>query len=75
MVRIFEFGFTTKPNGHGFGLHSSALAAKELGGALLAQSDGPGQGATFTLELPCAPAAAGAEDVTTARDEISPSAN
>lgn len=42
--------------GHGFGLHSSALAAQELGGSLTVHSDGPGQGATFTLELPFHPA-------------------
>ncbi len=52
LSRIFQHGFTTKKKGHGFGLHSSALAAKELGGALTAHSDGHGQGATFTLELP-----------------------
>lgn len=50
--RIFEHGFTTRKNGHGFGLHSSALAAQEMGGALRVDSDGPGRGATFTLELP-----------------------
>lgn len=52
LTRIFNFGFTTKKQGHGFGLHSSALAAKELGGSLSAASDGPGKGATFILELP-----------------------
>jgi PAS domain S-box-containing protein len=52
MTRIFSHGFTTKKNGHGFGLHSGALAARELGGALRVASNGPGQGATFTLELP-----------------------
>jgi ligand-binding sensor domain-containing protein/signal transduction histidine kinase len=51
-TRIFAHGFTTKKDGHGFGLHSGALAAKEMGGSLTVQSDGPGQGATFTLELP-----------------------
>lgn len=50
--RIFNHGFTTRKNGHGFGLHSSALAAKEMGGRLSVHSDGPGRGATFTLELP-----------------------
>ena len=50
--RIFSHGFTTKKDGHGFGLHSGALAAKELGGALAVHSDGAGKGATFTLELP-----------------------
>lgn len=52
LTRIFAHGFTTRKSGHGFGLHSSALAAKEMGGALYVQSDGPGQGASFTLELP-----------------------
>ena len=51
--KIFNHGFTTKQSaGHGFGLHSGALIAKELGGSLNAQSDGPGKGAVFTLELP-----------------------
>ena len=52
MTRIFNHGFTTRKAGHGFGLHSGALAAKEMGGSLTVQSDGRGQGATFTLELP-----------------------
>jgi PAS domain S-box-containing protein len=52
LTRIFSHGFTTKPHGHGFGLHSAALAAKEMGGSLIAYSDGVGRGATFTLELP-----------------------
>ncbi len=52
MKRIFTHGFTTKKDGHGFGLHSGALAAKELGGALRVDSLGPGHGATFTLDLP-----------------------
>jgi signal transduction histidine kinase len=52
LVRIFSHGFTTKKNGHGFGLHSGALAASQLGGSLTAESEGPDRGATFTLELP-----------------------
>jgi PAS domain S-box-containing protein len=52
LTRIFGHGFTTRRNGHGFGLHSSALAIKELGGSLTAHSDGIGKGATFTLLLP-----------------------
>lgn len=55
LTRIFSQGFTTKKDGHGFGLHSGALAAKEMGGSLAVRSDGPGLGATFTLELPIAP--------------------
>lgn len=52
LTRIFGHGFTTKANGHGFGLHSCALAANEMGGSLRAESKGVGLGATFTLELP-----------------------
>ena len=55
LTRIFEHGFTTRKEGHGFGLHNGALTAKELGGKLTAYSDGPGKGATFTLELPRQP--------------------
>jgi PAS domain S-box-containing protein len=57
MSRLFTHGFTTRVHGHGFGLHSAALAAQELGGSLCVASDGPGCGATFILELPCATAA------------------
>ncbi len=52
MERIFSHGFTTKEGGHGFGLHSAALAAAELGGSLSAHSDGPNKGAEFELILP-----------------------
>ncbi len=55
MIRIFNHGFTTRENGHGFGLHSGAVAAQEMGGALAAYSDGLGTGARFTLELPVKP--------------------
>ena len=54
LIKIFSHGFTTKKDGHGFGLHSGANAAKEMGGSLTAHSDGIGRGATFTLELPAA---------------------
>jgi two-component system sensor histidine kinase ChiS len=49
---IFNHGFTTKKDGHGFGLHSGAITAKELGGTLRAYSEGTGRGSSFTLELP-----------------------
>ncbi len=52
LPRIFNHGFTTKTDGHGFGLHSGALAAKELGGKLSVFSGGRGKGAAFTLDLP-----------------------
>lgn len=55
LIRIFNHGFSTRSNGHGFGLHSGALAAEQLNASLVAESDGPGKGATFTLELPMSP--------------------
>ncbi len=54
LTRIFSHGFSTRKGGHGFGLHSGANAAKEMGGQLSVHSEGAGQGATFTLELPLA---------------------
>jgi NO-binding membrane sensor protein with MHYT domain len=56
MKRLFEFGFTTKKDGHGFGLHASAILAKEMGGELSARSEGPGRGACFAVRLPIAAA-------------------
>jgi PAS domain S-box-containing protein len=55
LTRIFDHGFTTRKGGHGFGLHSGALTARELGGSLTVESGGPGQGATFILKLPLQP--------------------
>jgi hypothetical protein len=52
LERLYSFGFTTRKSGHGFGLHHSALSAKELDGTLTGASEGPGRGAIFTLELP-----------------------
>ena len=52
LTRIFQHGFTTKKNGHGFGLHVSANAATEMGAKLHAHSDGPGRGAAFFLDIP-----------------------
>ncbi len=57
LTRIFAHGFTTRKSGHGFGLHSAANAAREMKGTLTVASDGPGRGATFTLELPALTAA------------------
>ncbi len=57
LARIFTHGFTTRRDGHGFGLHSSMTVAREMKGTLTVQSDGVGRGATFTLELPAAPSA------------------
>ena len=52
LTKIFTHGFTTKKKGNGFGLHSAALTAKELGGSLLVHSEGPGCGSVFRLSLP-----------------------
>jgi len=57
LTKIFRHGFTTKKDGHGFGLHSGALAAQEMKGNLTVHSDGPGTGATFALEVPTASSA------------------
>lgn len=52
MKKIFSYGFSTKTYGHGIGLHSCAIAAKDLGGRLIVESDGVGKGAKFILEIP-----------------------
>ncbi len=52
LSRVFQHGFTTKADGHGFGLHSAANAASEMGGSLMVESEGRGKGATFRLQLP-----------------------
>lgn len=54
LKRIFNHGFTTRKEGHGFGLHSSANAAKTMGGSIHVHSDGPGQGAVFAHDMPLA---------------------
>ncbi len=51
-TRIFEHGFTTRRKGHGFGLHSTALSVNELNGSIKVHSDGIGNGATFSVNLP-----------------------
>jgi len=53
LTRIFAHGFAARQDGHGFGLHSGSLAARQMGGELWVDSEGPGKGATFSLELPC----------------------
>jgi C4-dicarboxylate-specific signal transduction histidine kinase len=60
LTRIFSHGFTTKKDGHGFGLHSAANAAKEMDGSLSAISNGVGHGAIFSLDLPVNPVEEGA---------------
>jgi len=55
LTRIFAHGFTTRRDGHGFGLHSGANDARRMGGSLSVASAGAGLGAVFTLELPINP--------------------
>jgi signal transduction histidine kinase len=55
LPRLFTFGFTTRPDGHGFGLHSCRIEMQAMGGSIRAASDGPGRGAEFTVEIPVAP--------------------
>ncbi|CAM2066395.1 Response regulator [Sulfidibacter corallicola] len=50
--RLFQHGFTTKKNGHGYGLHYCANIMKELGGRVEVESDGLGTGATVNLFFP-----------------------
>lgn len=52
LTRIFSLGFATGNDGHGFGLHRGALAAREMGGSLEVHSEGPDHGSTFVLTLP-----------------------
>ena len=52
LADVLKHGFTTRNDGHGFGLHHSAIAAHNLKGTLSVASDGHGCGATFTLILP-----------------------
>lgn len=64
LAKLFTYGFTTKPAGHGFGLHSAACAAREMNGMIHIESDGPGCGACFSLDLP-----AGHESQATTSDQ------
>jgi len=59
LARIFGQGFSTRKDGHGFGLHSSILTAQDMGGSLTAHSEGRGRGAVFILEIPEIPPAPG----------------
>ena len=54
MGHMFRYGFTTKSEGHGFGLHYCRRVMNELGGSLEVASKGPGQGTTFTVHFPAA---------------------
>lgn len=70
MKKIFSYGFTTKKNGHGFGLHTSALSAQEMGGNLNVQSDGLQKGATFILILPYEPVIKGEKNAASKHEAL-----
>jgi two-component system, NtrC family, sensor kinase len=70
LTRVWEFGFTTKAHGHGFGLHSSAVAAQQLGGTVGVVSAGSGLGACFTVRIPLK-VATHRERETLARSQVS----
>ncbi len=55
MDRIFSHGFTTKKDGHGFGLASCAKAMEEMKGRIEVESEGPGMGSCFSLYFPSVP--------------------
>ena len=50
--QVFNFGYTEKEAGSGFGLHSVANFVQSLGGEIELLSDGVGKGATFLMLLP-----------------------
>lgn len=49
LEEIFTHGFTTKEDGHGFGLAFCAKAIHEMNGKLEVSSEGEGKGALFTM--------------------------
>lgn len=52
LVNIFNYGYTTKKHGHGFGLHSCANYMTEMNGLIKVESEGDGCGTVFVLEFP-----------------------
>jgi len=50
--KIFNHGFTTKADGHGFGLHMSANSMTEMQGSLSVTSPGKDKGASFIVTVP-----------------------
>ena len=54
LSKVFDAHFTTKKSGSGLGLHFCAITLKRLGGSIRAESEGPGHGSTFIVELPLA---------------------
>ncbi|MFQ5808719.1 MAG: tetratricopeptide repeat protein [Armatimonadota bacterium] len=51
MARIFRPGYTTKPDGSGYGLSVAANVVREHNGTIRVESE-PGMGTSFIVELP-----------------------
>lgn len=51
LENIFDYGFTTKTKGHGFGLSTCRKYLNNMGGSIQVSSKGKGTGTTFTIEL------------------------
>jgi len=59
MKHMLTHGFTTKTDGHGFGLAFCLKAVDEMGGYLALSSEGEGKGATFSITFPALSVAEG----------------
>jgi len=57
LERIFEPGFSTKPECSGLGLHIAESIVKQNGGSISAANREDASGAVFRIEAPCALAA------------------
>lgn len=51
LPRVMNVGFTTKPDGHGLGLHSFAVFLSSVRGRLEVFSAGPGEGTTAKADI------------------------
>ncbi len=51
LSKVMSAGFTTKPGGHGLGLHSFAVFLSAANGRLIVESDGAGKGTRVTAEV------------------------
>lgn len=52
MVKIFAYGFSTRKEGQGIGLHYCANTAREMGADICVHSNGPDQGTSVRLTIP-----------------------
>lgn len=52
VAHLFQYGFTTKKEGHGFGLHYSARLVEQMNGIISVKNGAPDMGAIFTVSIP-----------------------